>query len=185
MKKILIIFSILFAGMLTCMALDYPRWRSMPINVYIPQQGHISYLMKQAFQAWENGSHSLVRFKYTPSQSNADIIVEFVDFVTNCSSGSAVGCTEYRTMKGHFIKSYITIGTKEYSREWSSSGNLKRTTVQRSDNHIYGVMLHEVGHAIGIDGHSDDTNSVMYSHDLNTLQYLTDTDLKLIEKKYR
>ena len=44
-------------------------------------------------------------------------------------------------------------------------------------------MLHEIGHAIGLD-HSENSQSIMYSYDLPTIQYLTEDDLDLLYKKY-
>ena len=55
--------------------------------------------------------------------------------------------------------------------------------VYRPVNNIYGVMLHEIGHSLGL-GHSTDNQSIMYPIDLPTLQYLTKTDLDLLYKKY-
>ena len=152
MKKYLTILLIILTTACT-LAAEKPRWVAQPIYVYIPEYGNMSVLMKQAFLTWQNQSKSLVRFKFVTSKSNANIEVEFVDFVTNCGSDHAVGCTETYTRAGQYSKAYVTIGTKEYVREYNG-GRVSRKIVTRTKNHIYGVMLHEAGHAIGLD-HSD------------------------------
>lgn len=182
MKKFLITF-ILLLTTLSCFALERPRWVGLPIYVYIPTNyGNMTTLMKQAFTAWETKSKSLVRFKFVSSPSNANIIVEFVDFVSNCSDANAVGCTEMMTKSGQYEKAYVTIGTKEYARSYKG-GQYTRQIVTRSKDHIYGVMLHEAGHAIGL-GHSENNNSIMYPYDLDSMQYLTNEDMKLLYNKY-
>ena len=53
---------------------------------------------------------------------------------------------------------------------------------------MYGIMLHEIGHAIGITEHSNDVNSIMYAYsmyDYKTPQHLTIEDLRLAYKTYR
>lgn len=86
------------------------------------------------------------------------------------------------TRGGQYYKAYVTIGTKQYKRTYEN-GRLTRALVTRPKDNIYGVMLHEAGHAIGF-GHSDSSNSIMYPYDLPTMQYLTDEDMRLLYNKY-
>ena len=182
MKKILLSFLVLITITLGCISAERPRWVGLPIYVYIPEYGNMSKMMKEAFLAWEETSRSLVRFKFVDNPSNANIEVEFVDFVANCNDVRAVGCTEMLTRAGQYYKSYVTIGTKEYQRK-IEGGKYVRKLVTRPREHIYGVMLHEAGHAIGL-GHSPNRKSIMYPQDLDSMQYLTNEDMKLLYQKY-
>ena len=182
MKKFFVFILIFLTATICVFALERPRWVGQPIYVYIPQYGNMSVLMRQAFMAWQNQSKSLVRFKFVDKPSNANIEVEFVDFVSNCNSADAVGCTELSTRNGQYYKAYVTIGTKEYQRSYEG-GRYSRKIVTRTKNHIYGVMLHEVGHAIGLE-HSSSQNSIMYPYDLDSMQYLTKKDMQLLYNKY-
>ena len=182
MKKIFALIAVFILTCIFCFSLEKPRWVGQPIYVYIPEYGNMSKLMKQAFDSWQNTSKQLVRFKYVNNPNNANIEVEFVDFVANCNDANAVGCTEISTRGGQYYKAYVTIGTKEYVRNYSN-GRYSRQIVTRSKDHIYGVMLHEAGHAIGLD-HSQSSGSIMYPYDLDTMQYLTKEDMRLLYNKY-
>lgn len=172
-KKILFLLLLLLFSVNTALTAESPRWVAQPVCVYIPPYGKYTDLMRKAFIAWEEKSDSLIRFKFVNKPSNANIEVHFVDHVSNCGSELAVGCARNSLRGGQYYKSNLEIALKIKGKN----------NVYRPINNIYGVMLHETGHAIGL-GHSENSNSIMYPYDLPTLQYLTKEDLRLLYKKY-
>lgn len=184
MKKLLVLFTVLMLGIMCCYAYSFPRWRSMPIRVYIPEYGDYTKLMIRAFNDWQRITNNVVCFKRVNKQSESDIYVGFVDYVSTCKDGNAVGCTVYSYRNGFFTQNYIEIGTKESRMSYNKAGKVTKNEDQRSAEHIYGVMLHEIGHALGLK-HNEDPDSIMYAYDLDDYQELTDVDVKLILNKYR
>ncbi len=173
-KFVLLLFVVINISSSVAYAVENPRWVTQPIYVYVPEYGAYTGLMKKAFMAWEEKSNELVRFKFVTKPSNANINVVFVDHVTNCNSEMAVGCARMMTRGGKYYKSQLEIAMKSKDKDNN----------YRPIKNIYGVMLHEIGHALGLGHTEENPRSIMFPYDLPSLQYLTKEDLYLLYKKY-
>jgi len=191
MKKILVLFTIFILTAVTAFALSTPRWNVRPIKVYIPDDSYTGELMRNAFLQWQERTFSAVWFNFVghDKKDTANITVHFVDKNTNCGNTSAIGCTHLNVDRnGFFIHNDIYIASKAVYRLVGDDGTVATKTVPLHSEQIYRVMLHEVGHAIGIAQHSKNPNSIMYRYsidDENIPQSLADEDLKFVYNIYR
>ena len=192
MKKIFALLIVFFLAGTSVFSATLPRWNKRPIKVYIPSDNAYKYsLMKAAFQEWQDKTYSAVWFTFIGDnrKNEADITVNFVDIVTTCNNPAAIGCTRYyvHPQTKFYTKSVIDIGSRSLHELQGDDGTIARKTVPIPSDQMYGVMLHEIGHAIGLE-HSNNVNSLMYKYslyDLKIPQHLTDDDLRLLYKTYR
>ena len=175
MKKFLVIFSILFMFFATtCVqVLADARWDNPKnIKTYIPEHPR-KPLMKQAFAVWTKAMSGKIVFKYVNSPEQADITVKFVKNVAQTTgSESAIGLTYNNYYGNHMQSAEILISNK------TPGGSLLKK------DGVYRVMIHEIGHALGRFGHSEDRDSVMYSAKVNMNATLTPADIKYMNNLY-
>jgi len=149
------------------------HWVKTPIKVWIEHSDNNSNL-RNAFYTWQSALYPVVSFEMVNSKSKADIIVVFEDATGACSSIDAVGCTQTWRLRDNpkiIPKAKITLSY------------FSKTGVRLSDSTLYGILVHEIGHALGLSGHSSNQNDIMYPttdnyntrptrRDINTLKLL-------------
>ena len=140
-------------------------WKNMPITVYVYDSGYRNQII-EAFRTWQNSSGGIIKFAHA-NGPNAGIVVRY----SSNLPGNSVGLTSKNTNNGEITHAEILLKEVPYS--------------PRLENFVYSVALHEVGHALGIEGHSSGTNDIMYpqtnsigqrqtlsSRDITTLRWL-------------
>lgn len=147
------------------------RWQyPTKIKTYIPQNHKRTIMMKHAFAEWSRLTNNKIIFRYVDSPKYAQVVVEFVNIVPNAER--EIGLTKSTfTSSGGMLRATIYIAEK------TSSG------YQLGKDAVYTVMLHEIGHAIGIDEHSADPLSIMYPTE-DDRQEILKSDLRNLAEIY-
>lgn len=194
MKKILVLFCVFILTVTSTFALSKPRWEVRPIKVYIPGKSYTSQIMKNAFLQWQTRTNSAVLFTFLndASQNEADITVHFVENNTYCGDAAAIGCTHMSTKPdGFFAHNDIYIAYKFVQDYVGPNGVVTKKVYPIPAPQLYRVMLHETGHAIGINTHSTNPKSIMYAYSLEDTnskdvpQRLTQGDINFVTLIYR
>ena len=175
MKKLLIVLGVIFMFFATtCLnVFADARWTEPKnIKTYIPQHAK-KELMKQAFAAWTRATGGKLVFRYINNPKEADIKVKFVRDIADVTGNNTTIGQTYHTSRGPvMISAEITISDR------SPNGAAFRKDA------VYRVMVHEIGHAIGWFGHSEDTSSIMYYAKVNRNATITPADVKYIRNLY-
>ena len=110
-----------------------------------PTGSHTTAVVTQAINAWNSQVSGSVRLQLVTSGDNPDITIGFV-------------------AKGTFGPSIIGLTNVTYSK----STQLMQTASTQidqgvGDEYLADVIAHELGHAMGIDGHSPDPKDLMFA----------------------
>lgn len=152
---------------------------SMPITVFIhPGTGRKGYkpewdgILKQAFQSWSEATKGIVTVKFV-NESGAAINCMWTDDLKDMINGGEDGLSgpSYST-KGELIGSEIFLLTKNPMRGHDTT-----------DDEIRMVALHEIGHSLGLMGHSTQQSDVMFSS-ASSSNGLSDRDKKTLSDLY-
>jgi hypothetical protein len=135
-------------------------------------------LVEQAFATWAAASG--VKFEEVSDPSKADITLGFADLDT--SGTGLVGMTDYAQQSGTFA-SGTTIRLEDPNQDALTAGSDGQLTYAGTDAQLEQVLLHEIGHALGLASNAD-ARSIMY-YELNaTNRTLDATDLAGIQSLY-
>lgn len=141
----------------------YFHWSKerMPLKVYIFPGASKNYQdsfrqdVIDAFAEWESKTEKTVSFTQVDTASGADITIQWVNRgetkSKTASADHANGYTEHKLDRFNnqdHVSIEIVTNPDSY---WADA-----------DSRIRLVALHEIGHGIGIEGHSDNVNNIMY-----------------------
>lgn len=163
------------------------RWNfdKMPLKVFIDDgsgtPGYQSYYqdyMRKAFNEWQDTSNGKLSWREVSSPNQADIVCVWTAEAKANGPGveagetkSTIGVNRF-TGEQNIIRARISVLTSLMGRPFS-------------DLDTYKTCLHEVGHAIGMEGHSNTPSDIMYPV-LNKAQtpYLKPRDINTIAHLY-
>ncbi len=162
------------------------RWKKNngSIKVYIASGSGVKNFMpafekamRQSFADWVAGTGGVVSIQYVGSKDDADIDCFFTDNYAQVSSLAEGGETKMLyDSTGTFRHCSIAILTAH------ATDNLPP-----SENEIKGVCLHEIGHSLGLTGHSPNAGDIMYCSETefeSKRPQLSARDLATLKKLY-
>lgn len=145
------------------------KWQNPKrIKTYIPPNNKRTVMMKHAFAEWSRLTQNKVIFVYTPDKKAAQIDVQFVKSIPNADR--EIGLTKSMGVPPYF--SHATIFIADNTTQGHTLGK----------DSVYTVMLHEIGHAIGLD-HTGNILSIMYPME-DDRQEILKMDLKALGEIY-
>lgn len=184
MKKFLTVFILIIVNVLlfapAAFSTGVPWKNPKMIYTYVPSDNRNSDLMREAFSYWMNVTNNRIIFKYVNNPKKAMINVRFVKDASKSSNMEhALGVT-YPTYRqecyGTKCRVYMHHANIDIANNAPGGAMLKKDAVYR-------IMIHEIGHAIGLN-HSSDHMSVMYFQKGSRNQALTKSDFATLAKLY-
>ncbi len=128
-----------------------------PLKVYVKKSSSKNFrdryttYIDYAFKIW-NAADERIKFVYTKSESNADIILTFENNLMEKYDENYLGLTDYELGKDKIIeKSFVEISLLKFDDQKISDGEIKST------------IIHELGHSLGL-GHSNNHLDIMYPY---------------------
>lgn len=126
------------------------RWRNLPVRVYFETGAAYTADRRTAalagFSSWTTASGGVLRYTVVDEASKADVAVRFIPGAYVPPSKSTVGLTRSLSSGRWLHSAQMTLATGG------------RTTLENLSD----VAAHEWGHALGINGHSDNAKDLMY-----------------------
>jgi tetratricopeptide (TPR) repeat protein len=175
------------------------KWKSdkFPLRVYIPTdqeaasvpgfKPEFAQALREGFADWQKATDGTIAFDFINDAKSADIECEFTADASRVQQPAEGGEARvmYDTLKGIRHVNIIVL-TKHIESTHAPSYNLMRQ-----------VSLHEIGHSLGLVGHSPTPSDVMFcsmpaddalhglsERDTRTLKHLYQTDIQLADHNH-
>ncbi|MBR1908796.1 tetratricopeptide repeat protein [bacterium] len=151
---------------------SYAVWQNMPVQVYISENSY-KRVVESAFTTYNNSFNGLISFSFVDNPNNAQIKVTFPARIENAESDQFIAGLTNNFSSGKYIQS----STIQLLTE--------KNGVNLSSTSVYNTALHEIGHALGINGHSQNRDDVMFAQTQSSrTAALTARDLATLKIMY-
>lgn len=155
-----------------------------PLKVYIEDgqgvpgyRSNFSSFVVEAFDTWDKVTNHKLSWSQVSNPQAADITIRWTDAVTERTEGTEAGRTAAVTR----LNPMTGLGTISGAKMLFLTRLPQR---QFSDDEVRKTCLHEVGHALGLQGHSSNRNDIMYYAVSPTQGQLTARDVATMNKLY-
>ena len=126
----------------------------MPLKIYIDNSKRVAtaYVtaVNDALSTWKSSTGGKFDYVITRDSGIADVKI-LLKTLPDKSEKQVLGLTEHADMNGNMVKATVTLYT------------LRQNYKQLKSYDVYNVALHEFGHLLGIEGHSDELDDVMHT----------------------
>lgn len=126
----------------------------MPLRVYIADgngirgwDGHLKQAVQAAMRAWQSATGGKISFIQTWTESNADIVVRWQRNFTD----NILGLSPFQMIGNVIVRSDITLAVYYPDSD-----------IPIPFSELTAIATHEMGHAIGLKGHSPYPGDIMY-----------------------
>lgn len=131
--------------------------KKFPLKVYVKKNKNLTAsqqkYIKKAFDEWDKAFKGFFKFEFTEDKNDANIFIDF-DFALDENAKEDqlyVAAQTIPNIEGRFLKGMVI------------TVNLFDNYGERvPDDQLYSTIFHEIGHALGITGHSSDYHDLMY-----------------------
>jgi predicted Zn-dependent protease len=140
-------------------------WTNLPVRVFfVPDKNYradLETIAKRGFDHWTRATLGFARYVVVRVPQQADIFVRF-------NPGLNGGLTKTHFRKGRLYRADMTVGV-----------------AQDETDDVECTAAHEFGHALGIDGHSDDRADLMFPvHVIGRSFRVTESDVNTLAMAY-
>lgn len=149
----------------------------MPLKVYISDgtkvkgwNGGLKQSMLYAMRTWYSATHGKVSFTQTFNEANADIVVKWRNNFTD----GILGVSPLETVGDTIVRSDVNLALYYPDTQ---------APIPMED--LKAIAVHELGHAIGLRGHSPNPDDIMFYSKTRQQNTLSQRDINTIGMLYR